>query len=134
VIAARLVLLTAAIVACAWFALGLRALDDQTSVTAVINGNHTITAAQARSIESTLADARVLNPDEALNILRAQVEFRTGDVPKAAAIVKGIVGREPLNVNAWLVLELMTRQIDPATNRLAQARVRALAPSVPPAP
>ena len=42
--------------------------------------------------------------------------------------LEAVVRREPRYAEAWLVLELLTRQIDPATNRLAQAQVRQLVP------
>jgi uncharacterized protein HemX len=134
VIAARLLLLAVAIAACAWFVLGVRAEHDQSTVSALINHHRSLTAAQARAAEAQLADARTLNPDETLNILRAQVELRAGHDAKAAAIAKGIVRREPQNAGAWLALELMTLYSDPATYRQAQAHVRELLPPVPSAP
>lgn len=124
----RVALLGLALVACAWFALGIRSVHDSNQVTDLINAHNILTATQARQALATLADARTLDPDESLNIQRAQVEFHSGDVRGAAAILEAVVRREPRYAEAWLVLELLTRQIDPATNRLAQAQVRQLVP------
>jgi predicted Zn-dependent protease len=130
VIAIRAALLTVALAACAWFALGVRASHDQNAVSSLIAAHNTLSPAQARSALAELHDGNVLNPDEALNVLRAQVYFHSGNVSRALAIAKGVVSREPSNVDGWVVVELISRQANPALNRLAQARLRQLVPPV----
>lgn len=130
--AIRLVLVAVAVLACAWFALAIRSTHDEHSVTSLLNAQNHLTSEQAAAALRTLSQARVLDPDEQLNILRAQVNFHSGRVRTAAALARGIVGREPDNVEAWLVLELMSRGIDVSLNRLAQQRVSQLAPPVAP--
>jgi predicted Zn-dependent protease len=130
VIAIRAVLLTVALAACAWFALGVRASHDQDAATNLLNRHNLLTAAEANQAFSLINDAKALDPDEALNILRAQVEFHSGHSYRAVAIARQVVRSEPLNADGWFVAELMSRQADPALNRLAQARLRQLVPPV----
>jgi hypothetical protein len=128
--AIRLGLLTVAVIVCAWFALGIRASHDAGVVSAILQAHNNPTPAEAAKARSALGDAEVLNPDQNLQILRAQIEFHSGNVAAGISIAKSVVKREPLNVSAWLVLELFTRQADPALNRLAQERVSQLVPPV----
>ena len=129
--AIRLVLVAVAVLACAWFGLALRSTHDAQSVTNLLSAhNNSLTPAQAASAQRTLSQARVLNPDERLSILRAQVEFHAGYVHRALALARGVVRREPDNAEAWVVVELMSRQIDPPLNRFAQQRVLQLVPPV----
>lgn len=132
VTAIRLVLVAVAVSACAWFALAIRSNHDENSVTTLISAHNNLTSAQAAAARGTLSQARLLDPDERLNILRAQVDFHAGETRRALAVARGIVSREPDNVEAWFVVELMSRQADPALNRLAQQRVAQLVPSVAP--
>ncbi len=121
--------MTIALAACAWFALGVRAVHDENAATSLLDQHISLTPGQARTARDEIAAAETLNPDGALEILRAQVEFHSGNVSSAVAIAKREVRREPQNVEAWFVLELISRRIDPATNRLAQARVSQLVSS-----
>jgi hypothetical protein len=130
VIAVRLALLTVALAACAWFALGVRSVNDQNQVNALLNAHDHLTPAQAQAATATLNQARVLDPDEDLNILRAQVKFHSGDVAGAVRVARGVVSDEPRYADGWLVLEVLSDRIDPALNRLAQARLAELVPAV----
>lgn len=118
--------------ACAWFALAIRSNHDENSVTSLISAHNNLTSAQAAAARRTLSRAGLLDPDERVNILRAQVDFHAGDTRGALALARGIVRREPDNVEAWVVVELMSRQADPSLNRLAQQRLGQLVPSVAP--
>jgi hypothetical protein len=128
--AIRLGLLTVAVIVCAWFALGIRASHDSGVATGLLQAHNNLTAAEAARARSEIANAEALNPDQNLEILRAQVAFHSGNVAAAISIAKTIVKREPLNVSAWVVLELFTDHVDPALNRLAQQRVLELVPPV----
>jgi hypothetical protein len=132
VTAIRLVLVAVAVLACAWFGLAIRSTHDAQSVTDLLSAHNSLTPAQAASAQRTLAQARVLNPDERLNILRAQADFHAGLVRRAVALVRGTVGREPDNVDAWVDLAVMSQQVDPSLARLAHQRVRQLVPPVAP--
>jgi hypothetical protein len=131
VLAIRLALLTFAVAACAWFALGVRAAHDTDAASSILNGSGSLSPLDAKAALSDIAAAETLNPDQTLEILRAQVEFHSGNVAGAVAIAKGVVRREPKNAAAWVVLEVLSRRIDPAENRLAQMRVSQLVPPVP---
>jgi len=128
--AIRLGLLTLALIVCAWFALCIRAAHDSGVATAVLQAHVHLTPAEAAKARSEIARAEVLNPDQNYEVLRAEVAFHAGNVAAAISIAKGIVKREPDNVNAWYVLEFLSDKIDPALNRLAQKRVLQLAPPV----
>jgi hypothetical protein len=132
VTAIRLVLIAVAVSACAWFALAIRSTHDENSVTDLISAHNNLTPEQAAAAERTLSRARVLDPDEQLNVLRAQVDFHAGFAQRAVALERGIVGREPDNAEAWFVLILMSKRINPSLARLAQQRVAQLVPSVAP--
>jgi hypothetical protein len=129
--AIRVGLLTAAVLICAWFALGIRATHDEAAATTILQQHNRPNASEAAQARSAIAAAEVLNPDQNLEILRGQIAFHTGNVAAALTIAKAIVTREPQNATAWLLLELFSDRIDPPLNRLAQERVSQL---VPPAP
>lgn len=133
-IVARILLLATAIAVCAWFALGVRETNDQAQATKLLDQHLSLTSGQAREADRLIRDALTLNPDQALNILRARVKVQRRDLRGAATIAEAVTRQEPENADAWSSVEFLTRQSDPALSRLAQARVGALAPPVPPAP
>ena len=126
----RAVSIAAAIAACVWFALGIRSSHDADKVNSLIGNAKTITHAQARADDLALNDAEVLDPDQSLEQLRAEVALHEGDRTAALAIAKRIVSREPQNPYDWLLLKVLSTRIDPALNRLAQLRIAQLVPSV----
>lgn len=83
-------------------------------------------------IESALADARdaeLLNPDWAEpEGLRATLEIRARRERPAYDSLTEIVRREPENVQAWALLALVSRRIDPPLAARAARRVRELDP------
>jgi predicted Zn-dependent protease len=130
VIAIRAALLTVALAACAWFALGVRAAHDQDAATNLLNQHISLTAAQANEALSQISNAGVLNPDETLNILRAQVELHSGHPARAVAVAEEVVRSEPRNAEGWFILALVSRGKYAATGRLAHAHLRQLVPPV----
>lgn len=101
---ARIGLAATALLAAAWFALGVyqsRAISQATSVAA---GHAPVTAAEARHANSLLDDAATLNPDRAVDVLRAQVALARGDTTQARQILNGVVRREPQDLDAWIAL------------------------------
>lgn len=133
-IAARLALLGVAAAAVAWFALGARSVHDQNQVTKLVNTHTSLTAAEERYAVAKLAEARTLNPDESLNALHAQIELNAGHAALAEQIAKALARRAPRDVDSWVTLAVLTRQSDPAVNRLAIAKVHELAPPVSQSP
>lgn len=101
---ARIALAAAALLVAAWFALGVyesRAISQATSVAA---GRGPVTAAEARRADRLLHDAATLNPDRAVDVLRAQVAIARGDTAHARQILNGVVRREPQDLDAWIAL------------------------------
>ena len=131
---ARLSLAAVSLVVCAWFATGVRATHDRSEVTALVGAHSSLSAAQARTAKAKLADAAFLNPDQSIDLLRAQIEVRTGDAAGGLRIGEAIVRREPANYQAWFFDEEVGMHIAPPIGRLARAHLRVLAPPVPAAP
>lgn len=128
---ARVVALLVALVACAWFALGVRQTRDTQRAAAILARPGTLTTAQAAQVATLLSHAGTLNPDRQVQLLRAELVLREGHPPAARAIVLGVLSSEPQNIDAWAALARSSRG-DPQTFRLALRRARALAPVVPP--
>jgi hypothetical protein len=133
-LAARIAIAVVALVACAWFALGVRQAHDQARATSLINQPGTPSASETRQILQLLDRAATLNPDRSIDLLRAQAEVRHGEGQIALRQMLGVVRDEPLNVDAWIVLGFAAGGgRDPAVASLARIKERQLAPPVPPA-
>ena len=133
VIATRLALAALALFAGGWFVLGVRSVHDQQAVTALVNRPGNLTKAQAAHALHQLDHARTPNPDGALDILRAEVLLRTGDIAGERRILLGLVAREPANIDGWLTLFYSPPALNPDARR-ALRHVQELAPRVPAAP
>ncbi len=130
-VSARIVLSVTAVVACAWFALGIRALQDEASVRDYLHQHGMLTHTQAKAEDAVLAEAHFLNPDHSLDTLRALVESQSGDLRGAAVIAQKTARQEPASISNWLILQFLAGGTNPAVLRLTQRRIRALAPPVP---
>ncbi len=128
---ARVGVVLVALVACAWFGLGIVQTRDTNRASAIVTAPGPLGAAAGAHAASLLHDAGVLNPDTAVKLLRAQLVDREGHPAAARAIVLGVLAGEPRNIDAWVQLARVS-QGDPQTFRLALTRARALAPIVPP--
>ena len=133
-LAPRLAVFAVAVAVCAWFVLGVVQTHDQTRATSLIDQSGTPTAALTAQILSLLGGAATLNPDRDIDVLRAQAQTRAGRSAAALATARRIVRAEPQNPDGWIVLGFAAGQADPSLARLAQAKLLALAPPVPPAP
>lgn len=98
----RVSLLVLALLACAWFVLGIRESREITDAGAIIQSHAKLTAAQAARADSLLDGAARLNPDEQVNILRARTALGRGDHSGAEKILAGVTRREPKNIQAWV--------------------------------
>jgi hypothetical protein len=88
-------------------------------------------ASQSQNFARAAADfrgARLVNPDTTPDLGRAVLLQAAGRRRRAAALLRGVVGREPDNFTAWGVLLDVTRGHDPATARRATAALRRLDP------
>ncbi len=118
-----------ALVVGAWFALGAVQSRDIDRAGAIASARGALTGRAAGQAASLLDDAGTLNPDRQVDLLRAELVARRGDLPGARAILVSVVHDEPQNIDAWAALARSSAG-DPAAFRLAVARVRALAPPV----
>jgi predicted Zn-dependent protease len=130
-LAARVALVAVALVGCGWFALGARAARDEQQVTRLVASSARLTTAEAATAERRLDAAAAVDPDRNLDILRAEVVQRTGDIPAEVRILQRVVRSEPQDIYGWLLLYYAAYR-EPALSRYALARVHALAPRVPP--
>jgi hypothetical protein len=78
--------------------------------------------------EVAFRDARLLNPDTTPDVGRAVLYLALERRPRAAALLRDVLRREPDNLTAWAVLYSVTREWDPATARRALAARRRLDP------
>jgi hypothetical protein len=129
--ALRAAVVAVALFACAWFALGVHQGDAVNDASAIIAKPDAGGAAAARHATSRLDDAGTLNPDEEVNVLRGILARERGDLPRGKRILRGVVRREPENLQGWLELARSSAG-DPRTAFDALAHVRKLVPAVPP--
>lgn len=101
----RVAIFAAAIVACAWFALGARQARDIARATTIVSSGSQLSKTQAARADSLLSDAGTLNPDTQVDLLRTQVALGAGERRKAFRIIQSVTAREPQNVLAWLYYE-----------------------------
>ena len=78
-----------------------------------------------------LGDAAAHTRSTAPEINLAQLDAYAKQPQRALPRLRSVVAREPENYEAWSLLALLARRIDPATARRAAARARALSPPVP---
>jgi hypothetical protein len=126
------VLLAAASVACAWFALGIRQETATKRAQSIVGRPGKLTPSQARRAMSLLRAAAQLNPDTRVDLLQAQVALRLGTVPRARRILTDVVRREPSNLAAWAFLRFVGTIDDPQLARRATAELLRLSPPAPP--
>jgi hypothetical protein len=97
-------LVALAVVAAAWFALGVRQARDTARAAAIVSASARPTAAQARHASDLLSAAGFLNPDRLLDVLRARLDLVRGDEPAARAILKRVTHDERFYLDAWVWL------------------------------
>jgi len=132
--ALRWVLLAAAVVVCAWFALGAVQTHDEDRATTLVDSFSTPTPALTAQILSLLNTAGTLNPDRNIELLRAQALTRAGRSAAGIAAARSVTRAEPQNVDAWTVLAFAAGRADPALATAALAQRQKLAPPVAAAP
>jgi hypothetical protein len=128
---ARVVAVVLAVVACVWFAVGIRQAHDTGAATSLLSGSSPLSPAQARRAASLLHDAGQLNPDRTVDLLRSQLALRRGDAARARAIALGVTRSEPQNIQAWIAYGRASSGDRPAFV-LALRRLNQLAPPVHP--
>jgi len=79
-----------------------------------------------RLLERSAAHTRSTEPDVRLS----QLDAFTGRPDRAVRRLKGVVGREPANLEAQILLAQIARSVDPRLAEHARRRVLALSPPV----
>jgi hypothetical protein len=100
VLAARLSLAILALVASAWFALGIRQAHDLGAATSSLTSG-SISPQRASRVNGLLNAAGTLNPDQQVKLARAQLASDRGDTPQAIKLTEQVTQAEPENVLAW---------------------------------
>jgi hypothetical protein len=118
-----------AVLAAAWFAVGVRQAHDTDVATSIITGAAPVTAAQARHAAALLHDAGQLNPDTSVDLLRSHLALRLGEPARARAIALSVTRSEPQNLQAWVAYGSAASG-DPGVFALALRRLNQLAPPV----
>jgi hypothetical protein len=119
----------AALVVCAWFALGIRQADDVDAATAIITARAPLTPGQAGHARALLRQAGKLNPDTNVDLLASQLALREGVASRARAIARDVTRSEPQNIQAWLAYGIASAH-DPLGFALALRHLNTLAPAV----
>ena len=121
--AARVAVAAVAVAALAW--LGVLERDVRLQARGVRAAQQLAVPGNAARAEAAFRDARLLNPDTTPDVLRAYLYQGRGQPARAAALISGVVRREPDNLAAWAVLYNLTRASDPPTaQRALSARAR----------
>jgi predicted Zn-dependent protease len=128
--AVRLCCILAALVVCAWFALGARQAIDTNRAQAIVSSADKLSSAQADRANALLASAATLNPDRQVDILKGQALLERGDARAAQQVLMAVTRAEPRNLDAWVKLAEASGN-DLKLFQLALARVRALEPLFP---
>jgi cytochrome c-type biogenesis protein CcmH/NrfG len=128
--AARWICAAVALVACAWFAIGIRQAVDTSRATAIANQGTHATAAQVREVSSLRRGARLFNPDKQPDVLLGQIEVEHGDFASARRVLTAVTRSEPQNIAPWLWLARASAS-DPTLFYVAAFHVHALEPHVP---
>jgi hypothetical protein len=101
---ARIVATAVALVAGAFFALGIVQAHNLSAAQSVVDNASNVTPALAARARSDLNTAAALNPDRTVNLIRGQLDLRLGDTGTARRVFNHLVAAEPTNVKAWLGL------------------------------
>ena len=128
--AARWICAALALVACAWFAVGIRQAVDTSRAAGIANQGTHATAAQVREVSSLRRGARLLNPDKQPDVLLGQIELEHGDFASARRVLTAVTRTEPQNIAGWTWLARASVS-DRALFFIAAFHVHALEPHAP---
>ena len=95
-------LVAIALVACAWFVIGIRQVHATDAATNLLDKVSTErSAAVQQRARSLLDEAAFLSPGVDVTLLRAQLAENAGDYPGAARLLAQATSAEPDNIYAW---------------------------------
>jgi predicted Zn-dependent protease len=119
-----------AVIACAWFAFGIRQAHQIAEATKIVSQAGALSASESAHAASLLRAAHRLNPDTEVQILRARLAIRENQPRTAKRIIERVVRSEPMNLLAWDVLATVSGD-DVRTERIALEHIAQLHPHVP---
>jgi hypothetical protein len=129
----RFALVAIALVAGAWLALGMRAVELESDGRAVLRQAQAgpITPGEVSRGQDLFRRARRFSADKGPLVNESLLLATAGRSEEAAAVAERVVGDEPDNLEAWIVLHLATRGAPGQRKRAARAlrMVRVLNPS-----
>ncbi|MDQ6821452.1 MAG: hypothetical protein M3076_14145 [Actinomycetota bacterium] len=96
--------LIVALLACAWFALGIHQAHDTHQASAIVSSAARLSPRQEAHVDALLRSAATLNPDDTLALLRGRAELLAGQPGRAITTLKNLARQEPLNIEAWIWL------------------------------
>jgi tetratricopeptide (TPR) repeat protein len=105
----RGVLIAVALVAAAWLALGVRALnlESEARTAAYADGNASLSPLERERARSALRDARVLSVDDEPLLNEGLLLFAAGRRKQGIAIAEQVVREEPDYLEGWTSLYYM---------------------------
>ena len=121
-----------AVAAIAWLAAGLAATRAQDELSRLVAVTEDPTAARIARAADLRRDAERWAPGRRASLLEATMRLNGGDAEGAVRLLGDVVRDEPENGEGWLLLARAAAERDPALADRAMARVRVLAPEVPP--
>jgi predicted Zn-dependent protease len=107
---ARASLVALALIVCAWFVLGARQARDTARAEALVNTSAQLSSAQVSRARSLLGSAGALNPDLTVDTLRGQLALDQNQSRRALQILESVTRREPMNLDAWVLLAQATQR------------------------
>ena len=128
----RAAIVVLAVAAIAWLAMAASASRSQDELRDLVSDTERPTAAQLARGDELRRAAERGTPGERAALMEATLRLKAADTAGARRVLERVVTEEPENGEAWLLLARATRESDPAAYERAMARVRALAPDVPP--
>jgi predicted Zn-dependent protease len=132
VIAVRVALVAVALAAIAWLGAGLAASRAQDELRDLVTDTERPTSEQLDRARELRQAAERGTPGQRAALMEATLLLKGEDTAGARRVLERAVKTEPKNAEAWLLLARATEDDDPARSERAMARVRALAPDVPP--
>ena len=129
---ARAAAIAGALVVAAWFGLGVRQASNTKAATAILTTDRTPPVAQLRRAAAQIDRAATLNPDRAVDLLRARLDIARGNQAAARLRYEAVVQEQPDDIDAWTQLAFLTARSDRAAFTRAVAQIRRLSPTVPP--
>jgi alkylation response protein AidB-like acyl-CoA dehydrogenase len=129
--AVRAGLIVVAVIAAAWFVIGIRQSTGLNRAQTILgSARTTLSAAQAGQARAAIDEASTLNPDRQVELDRSLLALDRGQSVTARHDAAAVTRAEPQNLDAWVALA-RTAGDDPALFSLALERVRQLEPRLP---